>query len=95
MSEPIAELLHSLMCDKFHSTGECPWYDECNHLEEWEQPAHLHYLSMAENEMKISGMKEGEVIDALNIMQKLNFQKSMTRKLLKRFLEIAERQVEL
>ena len=89
MSERIAELLHTLTCNKFHSTGECPWYDEAATLEEWEMPVHLEYLAMAENEMKIDGMSESDVINVLTTIMKLNFNGAMTRKLVVKFLEIA------
>lgn len=98
MSEAIAELLHSLMCDKGHTEiGEednekCTWFIESFYsLSEWEEQDHLEYLAMAENEMKINGMRESDVIDVMNLITKIDFTKSLTRKILKRFIEIAER----
>jgi len=89
MSETIAELLHSLMCEKDHTSEDgCPWYEESQSLWEWQEPVHLEYLKLAEDEMKKSNMTTNAVIDTLNIITKLDFNKSMTRKLVARFMEL-------
>jgi hypothetical protein len=62
----IVEILHSVLCNKNHSNGECSFYDELSLSTKWEMPSHKLWLGITRRIMNKFDLTAEQLMDEIS-----------------------------